>query len=304
MAVLDVDEVEAGLRREHGGVDVATDELVELVVAEQRVVGRRRRAVEERVPVRDARRGRALGRANRPEWVSCRPTTWSVGEQRRGGRRCPSTVRSSSTSWFGFARPSATDRRRLAPHEPAPLGADARPPPPDQVGRPAVVGAVPALHREHGEAVRHRSAPAARRGWSSGVAAAPAGIDWSTVRSRGDRRRRARRCGRERLERGERLDLAAVLTSAAEPFGDVGEHGPVALGRRGAPGGCRVAARPATQLEEHRGVVAVGRHRRPEGEGAEVLEHVVELVERGSPSAQYASRRANASGANVARPSR
>src|SRR5690348_12431314 len=41
----------------------------------------------------------------------------------------------------------------------------------------------------------------------------------------------------------------------------------------------RVAADPAPQLQEHRGGMLVGGHRRAEGQKAEVLQHVVQLVE-------------------------
>ena len=76
-------------------------------------------------------------------------------------------------------------------------------------------------------------------------------------------------------------------------------------GRRGTPGGVTSLARPAAQLEEHRGVVAVRRHRRAERELPEVLQQVVQLVEgrvAGCPQPVALAR--TTSGANVDSPSR
>ena len=64
VAVLDVDEVEPGLGGEHGGVDVALDQRVELVVGQHGARRRRRRARRARDGGRRcAARGAPVGRA-------------------------------------------------------------------------------------------------------------------------------------------------------------------------------------------------------------------------------------------------
>ena len=94
----------------------------------------------------------------------------------------------------------------------------------------------------------------------------------------------------------ERREAVAQLVDRAQPLHlDDGVAGHSSASRRcamsastarslvGPPrraGRGRVGADPTPQLEEHRRVVAVGRDRRPERERAEVLEQVVELVER------------------------
>jgi len=65
-----------------------------------------------------------------------------------------------------------------------------------------------------------------------------------------------------------------------DAFDDFAEHLAVRVGAAGAFGVRVVALEPAAVLQEHRGGVLVGGHGRAEGEEAEVLEQVVEFVER------------------------
>ena len=136
--------------------------------------------------VRDARaRASPSGRDQRPECVSCRPTTRSsarrgrvavgVDQRRRAARRDRRPRPASITSWCGLARPSGRTADRLA--APDQLGAalaEAPPAPAHEVGRAPVGGAVPALHRQHREAVadlaaadRRSAGPADRAGSTS-----------------------------------------------------------------------------------------------------------------------------------------
>ena len=146
VARLHVDEVEAGVAREPGGGDVVADEVVELGGGEDGAGAAR---VEQRVA-----RAPGLGSTDhRPLWVSWRPVTCS------GSRRPWSSARSSAEdgprqSWWGLARPVGPHRERLAaPDQAGAARAEAPPAAAHEVGRPAVVGAVPSLHREDAEAV-------------------------------------------------------------------------------------------------------------------------------------------------------
>ena len=166
--------------------------------------------------------------------------------------------------------PVGTNRGRLAPHEPAPAGTESLPATPHEVGRATVGGAVPSLHRQHGEPVRRR-----RRAGGSVV----------------DRHRRREHAGRidavvdrdvdadrrtvlaERLDRVELLDLrpphAHVVSSdrpGVDAFEDVGEHRPIRLWTLRCAARRVARRRPAAQFERHRRVVAVPGNRRPERE--------------------------------------
>ena len=67
------------------------------------------------------------------------------------------------------------NRGCLPPHEPAPAAAEALPAPVDEVGGAAVGGAVPALHRQHRETVRHGQHTGAPSRISTGDDSTPSG---------------------------------------------------------------------------------------------------------------------------------
>ncbi len=117
---------------------------------------------------------RALGRAKRPECVSCRPTSRSSVAAEpllRGPPREPLAARSRSpsvssrmTNWLGLARPSSRTATASPPQISfAPLTAEVPPPPRGQLARPAVEGPVPAFHRQDAPAVSGAKAAARKR---------------------------------------------------------------------------------------------------------------------------------------------
>ena len=123
MAVLDVDEVEAGLRREHGRVDEEPGQLVQLAVAEKRFVVRTHAVVEDRMAIGGAWSRRTFG-ASEPS---------GMGELESGhlflGEEAAETgdVVGAALVEHELVRVGPTvapDRGRLAPHEPAAAGAD------------------------------------------------------------------------------------------------------------------------------------------------------------------------------------
>ena len=87
----------------------------------------------------------------------------------------------------------------------------------------------------------------------------------------------------ELVDRAEALhldDLVAGHSNELQALGDVGEDRAVAVGTSGCAGRCRVRPDPTAMLQEERSVVSVRGDWCPERERAEVLEEVVELVER------------------------
>ncbi len=125
------------------------------------------RVVEQRVVIGDDRLRRAFGPRNRPEWVSCSPTSRSTARSEAadvlfdqcGAQACQLVdrrrvddelvrVRSSVSSYRdGLATPYQLGARAAEP-APAPL---------DQFGRSAVGGPVPAFHRQDGEPIADRA---------------------------------------------------------------------------------------------------------------------------------------------------
>ena len=301
MAVLDVDEVEAGVARRARRRRRSRRRASSSSSSVRTWIGRVARAVEQRVVVGDPRRA-----------VSARPAA-GVGELQPDDLvRRRSRPRSSA---------SCVDRRDRSMHELVRVGAAVGP-------RPRPPRPTPARRRS-----RRTAASAGARGRWAGRRRSPSQPSIgrtanrlpSTVRppstsngaastSRVDRvverqrRRRARRGGRgsasavvEPLDLGSprhehRLERSTMSASTlASPSG-----------RRGAPGGRGVARRPSPAARRNmRGVVAVGGHRRPEGEaGRGTAAGRSARGSAGSPAAHTRSRRANASGANVDRPSR
>ena len=181
------------------------------------------------------------------------------------------------TSWFGLARPSGRTAVASPQTSPQPLVAEPTPPPPHEVGGPAVGRAVPALHRQDGEPVRHGRRPADAVVHLDGVAERPLG---STSASTGmSMPSPCRWRGARRSSCRQPLDLGDPHRRASRRSAMSARTARSASGRRGTPGGvASVDAQPRSS-RNMAGVVAVGRHRRAEGELAEVLEHVVELVE-------------------------
>jgi hypothetical protein len=133
VALLEVDEVAARvsrhLRRDHVGVL----EAVELIVGEDRVVGRHRLPFlpepRERVDDRVAHDDEGEGKANRPEWVSWRPIRKSSAFPQL--LRCSSRAKAMSRwssgklsfenrSWPGVGAAFGDDGARLAPETFAP----------------------------------------------------------------------------------------------------------------------------------------------------------------------------------------
>ena len=193
MAVLDVDEVEAGSVRNDRGIHVARDEVVELGVGDHRgVVVDTDSGVEPRMAVRDAWPQRA---------VRARPAA-RVGEL-QAGHHLARDARSQFGELVRYhqltrVRPPVGAHRDgfATPDEPGLAVAEASPPPAHQVGRATVLGPVPTFHRQDREPIR------------SGAAARVERL----------RERTARRVGRERELDAEPLEVCEeVFFSAKRP---------------------------------------------------------------------------------------
>ena len=113
---------------------------------------------------------------------------------------------------------------------------------------------------------------------ATGVASAPAG---STASATGMSTPSDSRWARQPVDRIEPLDLGVPHAKSSEPFENAAEDGDVALGAAGRARWGRVAARPAAEFVEHRGIVAVAGNGVAERKRAEILQEVVELVEPG-----------------------
>ena len=155
VAVLDVDEVETRLLCEHGGRDVPLGQLVEFIVAEHRLRVDADSRVEHRVGVGGPRQRRATG---------TRPAT-RVGELQAAHLRGIEQLAElgdlvdSSLVEDQLIRVGTTvgaHRRGLSPHEPTTARCESAPPASNEIGRATIGGAVPALHRQHGEPIRCR----------------------------------------------------------------------------------------------------------------------------------------------------
>ena len=160
-----------------------------------------------------------------------------------------SAVRSSSTSWFGLARPScrtAVASPHTSPQPLAPIRDHRRRT--RSVGRPSRVPSQPSI----GSAAKRFGDPEVTRAVvdGQGLGQRAGRIDRAIDRHRpGWSIPSALEVLGERLPGGEGLDLLQS-SRRLELFDDRrrARHGPTG-GRRGAPGGVRVAARPAAQLE-------------------------------------------------------
>jgi hypothetical protein len=185
VAVLDVDEREAGVPRLFGRGHEPVDEAIEIVVAHHRQAGGEA-AIQQRMRVRDARLGtpfhRRLCVASRVRElqadveiaVRVRAEGLAVrGHERFAQRReirlrrvgDDELVRIRAAVELDGDRLAAPDQFRAAQPEPLPA-------PPRQVARPPVARAVPALHREDAEPVARaravqleRPRERRRRGW-------------------------------------------------------------------------------------------------------------------------------------------
>ena len=171
VAVLDVHEVESGLRRQRAGRDEALHQRLDLLIGRQRMVRRNAEAaVEHRMARRDPRLGAPAGR--RPaepsgvrelqadqQIVAGAVALPVLVDQRAAQRRQAVDSVFAHAELVGVGAPGVLDRHRLASPDQLGAGAAERPPAPlDQRRGPAVGGAVPPFHRLHAEAVSHGSA--------------------------------------------------------------------------------------------------------------------------------------------------
>jgi hypothetical protein len=180
VAVLDVDEVEPGLPGEHGGVHVVLGEPVEFVVGQHRCGVDADAAVEQRVRVGRPRQRRSVGSRPAPRVRELQTAHLRRVEFLTQLRKVADGALVDD-QLVRVGPPVGTHCRRLAPHEPAAARSETPPPPPYEIGRAAVGGSVPALHRQHGETVRSRQGAGVPSRIVIGLASAPAGSTSSSM---------------------------------------------------------------------------------------------------------------------------
>ena len=156
VAVLDVDEVEPGVAGAHGGVHEVDGQAVELAVGEAAGDVGRDAPVELGMAAGDQRPGGAVGsgpasgvgelEADDEVVVAPGGAVRVLQAEAEVAQQPDRAV--VDDELVGVGPPVVADGHRLAaPDELGPALAEALPPAADEVGRPAVGGAVPALHR-------------------------------------------------------------------------------------------------------------------------------------------------------------
>ncbi len=164
MAVLHVDEVEARLGRDARGRRVGPDQVVEPRVRDDVRVGRADGAVEQRMAVRDlwcrwaggARPAARMGELQPDEWLGPVVGRGRVTGEQLGAQRGEVADRVRPDGQLVRVRPAVRAHRDgfATPDESRARQAEAPPSPRDELGRPPVRRAVPALHRQDGPPVR------------------------------------------------------------------------------------------------------------------------------------------------------
>jgi hypothetical protein len=151
---LDIDEVETGLTRQHRPIDEHADEVVELAVRDQRGVARSARPVEERVQVGSARCRHSIGAGVAPGVGELQAHDLAVAEQAAQHGQLPDRG-SVDEELVRIGAALVADRGGLGPHQARTPCRKALPSPLNEIRRPTVRRAVPALHGQDREPVGH-----------------------------------------------------------------------------------------------------------------------------------------------------
>ncbi len=187
VAGLDVDAVEARRGGEIGRFDEVVPDRGELLVGNERVVGRQAvEGIEVGIVLDDPRLGRSLGLR---ETARVRQLQDEEGPVARApfllrggadlvdepGEAADRSLRDEELA--GIGAPLRTDRGRLAPDEPAAACGVAPVPAPGRLGGRAAGLGVGPFHGQDGQAVRDRPAGQVRRSGQDGEVFAPGDVD-------------------------------------------------------------------------------------------------------------------------------
>ena len=154
MACLHIDEVEAGLSSEYGALHEQRNQIIELTIGQQRGLARFAGGVEQRMPVRRARRRRSLGLCPSAGVRELKTDDLTVFEQLAELGELPDSG-VIDQQLVGVGAAICADRRCFGPYQSCSTIGEALPAAPHEVGRSTVARAIPPLHRQHREPVRN-----------------------------------------------------------------------------------------------------------------------------------------------------